>query len=65
MEDAIARWVRPDEVLEVNEGVERLWPNKAAIKRVNDERNDKVRKVAESVFWAVGINEVPSSYPKG
>jgi len=61
MEGAIARWVRTDEVLEVIEGPERLWPNAAAIKHVSDEREGKVRKKSAPVFWTVGVDEIPMS----
>jgi len=61
MEGAIARWVQTDEVLEVIDGPERLWPNAAAIQHVSDEREGKARKQAGPVFWTVGVDEIPMS----
>ena len=50
-EGSVARWVKFEEVLEVNEGEARLWPNAAALKGVSDEREGKVSKAAAPVFW--------------
>lgn len=64
MEGAIRRMVRREEVLEVLDGEARLWPNAAALKGVSDEREGKVSKAAAPVFWTVGVDEIPMSYPK-
>ncbi|QNI55940.1 hypothetical protein SynBIOSE41_03467 [Synechococcus sp. BIOS-E4-1] len=65
MEGAIRRMVRREEVLEVLDGEARLWPNAAALKGVSDEREGKVSKAAAPVFWTVGVDEIPMSYPNG
>ena len=52
-------------MLEVLEGESRLWPNAAALKGVSDEREGKVSKAAAPVFWTVGVDEIPMSYPNG
>ena len=53
------RWVSPEEVLEVLEGEPRLWPNAASLKEVSDEREGKVKRELEPVFWTVGVDEIP------
>ena len=60
-EGAVSRWVRRHEVLEVIEGEPHLWPNAAGLKAVSDEREGKVKRQPEPVFWTVGIDEIPSS----
>ena len=55
------RLVRPNEVLEVVDDKARLWPNAAAIKGVSNEHDGKARKAAASVFWTVGVDEIPMS----
>ena len=59
-EGAISRWVRREEVLEVIEGEPHLWPNAAGLKAVSDEREGKVKRLPEPVFWTVGVDEIPS-----
>jgi len=59
VEDAVSRWVKRDEVLEVIEGEARLWPNAAALKGVSDEREGKGERQSETVFWTVGVDEIP------
>ena len=59
-EGAVSRWVRRHEVLEVIEGEPHLWPNAAGLKAVSDEREGKVKRLPEPVFWTVGVDEIPS-----
>lgn len=59
-EGAVSRWVRREEVLGVIEGEARLWPNAAELKGVSDEREGKVKRQSEPVFWIVGVDEIPS-----
>jgi len=61
IEGAVMRLVRPNEVLEVVDDKARLWPNAAAIKGVSNEHDGKARKAAASVFWTVGVDEIPMS----
>ena len=58
-EGAVSRWVRRHEVLEVIEGEPHLWPNAAGLKSVSDEREGKVKRQPEPVFWTVGVDEIP------
>ena len=60
-EGAVSRWVRRHEVLEVIKGEARLWPNAARLKEVSDEREGKVKRKPEPVFWTVGIEEIPGA----
>ena len=64
-EGAVSRWVRREEVLGVIEGEARLWPNAAGLKGVSDEREGKVKRGPEPVFWTVGVDEIPGAYPDG
>ena len=59
IEGAVSRWVRRHEVLEVIEGEPHLWPNAAGLKSVSDEREGKVKRQPERVFWTVGVDEIP------
>ena len=56
---SVARWVKPEEVLEVLEGEARMWPNAAALKGVSDEREGRAKAKAVTVFWTVGVDEIP------
>ena len=58
-EVAVSRWVRRHEVLEVIQGEPHLWPNAAGLKSVSDEREGKVKRQPEPVFWTVGVDEIP------
>ena len=58
-EGAVSRWVRRHEVLEVIESEPHLWPNAAGLKAVSDEREGKVKRQPEPVFWTVGVDEIP------
>ena len=58
-EGAVARWVRPEEVLEVLEGEPQMWPNAARLKEVSDEREGKAKAKPDPVFWTVGVEEIP------
>ena len=55
---SVARWEKPEEVLEVLEGEARMWPNAAALKSVSDER-EGVKAQPAPVFWSVGSDEPP------
>ena len=59
VEGAVARWVRPEEVLGVIEGEPQMWPNAARLKEVSDEREGKLKRTPEPVFWTVGVDEIP------
>ena len=59
-EGTFSRWARSEEVLGVIEGEARLWPNAAGLKGVSDEREGKVKRQPERVFWTVGVDEIPS-----
>ena len=59
IEGAVSRSVRRHEVLEVIQGESRLWPNAAGLKSVSDEREGKVKRQPEPVFWTVGVDEIP------
>ncbi|WP_392350741.1 hypothetical protein [Parasynechococcus sp.] len=59
-EGAVSRWVRRHEVLEVIEGEPHLWPNAAGLKAVSDEREGKVKRQPQPVFWTIGVDEIPS-----
>ena len=61
VEGAVARWVRPEEVLEVIEGEPQMWPNATALKSVSDERDGKAKRKPEPVFWTVGVDEIQSA----
>ena len=58
-EGAVSRWVRRHEVLEVIQGEPHLWPNAAGLKSVSDQREGKVKRQQEPVFWTVGVDEIP------
>ena len=58
---SVARWVKPEEVLEVLEGEARMWPNAAALKSVSDEREGRAKTKAVPVFWTVGVDEIPDA----
>ena len=58
-EGAVSRWVKRDEVLGMIEGEPHLWPNAAELKGVSDERDGKVKRQPEPVFWTVGVDEIP------
>ena len=58
-ESSVARWVKPDEVLEVIEGEARLWPTAAALKSVSDARDGKSKKTEAPIMWTVGVDEIP------
>ena len=60
-EGTASRWVRRHEVLEVIEGEARLLPNAAGLKAVSDERERKVKRQPEPVFWTVGVDEIPGT----
>ena len=64
-EGAVSRWVRRHEVLEVIEGEPHLWPNAGGLKAVSDEREGKVKHQPQPVFWTVGVDEIPGTYPNG
>ena len=36
-----------------------IWPNAAGSKTVSDEREGKVKRQPEPVFWTVGVDEIP------
>ena len=59
-EGSVSRWVRRHEVLEVIEGEPHLWPNAAGLKAVSDEREGKVKRQPQPVFWTIGVDEIPS-----
>ena len=52
-------------MLGVIEGEARLWPNAAGLKGVSDEREGKVKRQPERVFWTVGVDEIPSGSTAG
>ena len=58
---SVARWVKPEEVLEVLEGEARMWPNAAALKGVSDKREGRAKAQAVPVFWTVGVDEIPDA----
>ena len=58
---SVARWVKPEEVLEVLDGEARMWPNAAALKGVSDEREGRAKAKAAPVFWTVGVDEIPDA----
>ena len=60
-EGSVSRWVRREEVLGVIEGEARLWPNAAALKGVSNEREGKLKRTPEPVFWTVGVDEIPGT----
>ena len=37
----------------------RMWPNAAALKGVSDEREGRAKAKAVTVFWTVGVDEIP------
>ena len=41
------------------DGEPRLWPNAAGLKAVSDEREGKVKRHPEPVFWTVGVDQIP------
>lgn len=59
VEGAVTRLVRPHEVLSVIDGEARLWPDLRALKRVSNERDQKVRARAQPVFWSVADEAPP------
>ena len=60
MEGTVMRWVKRNEVFEVIEGEERLRPDAASLRSVSDEREGRVRKASQPVFWTVGMEEIPA-----
>ena len=60
MEGTVMRWVKRNEVLEVIDGEARLWPDAASLRSVSDEREGRVRKTSQPVFWTVGMEEIPA-----
>ena len=60
-EGTVSRWVRRHEVLDVIEGEAHLWPNAAGLKAVSDEREGKVKRQPEQVFWTIGVDEIPGT----
>ena len=60
MEGTVMRWVKRNEVLEVIDGEARLWPDAASLRSVSDEREGRVRKASQPVFWTVGMEEIPA-----
>ena len=58
-EGSVSRWVKRHEVLEVIEGEAYLWPDAAGLKAVSDEREGKVKRQPEPMFWMVGVDEIP------
>ena len=42
------------------EGEARLWPDAASFRSVSDEREGRVRKTSQPVFWTVGMEEIPA-----
>ena len=42
------------------EGEARLWPDAASLRSVSDEREGRVRKAIQPVFWTVGMEEIPA-----
>lgn len=47
---SVARWVKPEEVLEVLEGEPMMWPNAAALKSVSDERREGKNQTCAGVL---------------
>ena len=60
MEGTVMRWVKRNEVLGVIDGEARLWPDAASLRSVSDEREGRVRKASQPVFWTVGMEEIPA-----
>ena len=60
MEGTVMRWVKRNEVLGVIDGEARLWPDAASLRSVSDEREGRVRKAIQPVFWTVGMEEIPA-----
>ena len=52
--------VKRNEALEVIDGEARLWPDAASLRSVSDEREGRVRKASQPVFWTVGMEEIPA-----
>ena len=57
--NAVARWVKVEEMLEVIEHEARLWPNTAALRGVSDGRERKLKRSQVSTFWIVVVDEIP------
>ena len=58
--NAVARWVKVEEMLEVIEHEARLWPNTAALRVVSDGRERKLKRSPVSTFWIVVVDEIPA-----